>query len=695
MVGRQTGVVGGGGGGADLSNYVTLAMLEENYVSKAFLNSLFAVHMKVRVKVTDPSTTPATVISDTTTDQLILPNATVPDDTIETDSETGYVTATTYTLDSIQALAGLWTNSYVSALGQNDSGGGGGGGGASALSQLVDVQLSSLSNGQMLIYDSTQGKWINVNIPVSGGTVTSVGVVPVSGSHLNVTGSPVTSSGTINIGLESGYSIPSNAKQSNWDSAYSWVQTSRTTLDDYGITNAYTKTEIATILADYATKTWVENKGYLTSSAISDMATKTWVTTALADYATKTWVENKGYLTSSAISDMATKTWVGQQGYLTSVSFSQITGKPTSLSGYGITDAVSSSTTWWGMSISNGAVSGGISNASYIEFSEIRANAGHGGYIDFHFNGSSSDYTSRIIESASGTLNINYGMFVRGNTTYIGGSLPNMDQSYRLHVDGASYISDSAYFGSQMMQDGSYFLMHCKDSGSNAYGLMIEGLAQTDNEIRSTFGFHPAGRNISYSDGSYDMTVLSIRYNLSTHDKYAIINNYLNVGDHVAITSNNGYIDIGGGRIQWDATNNALKVIKSDGTAANLYTTGGVSALGMSAGVSSIDTMTFGYLTVSNKLYFGNTSRYIQMTTGGVCEIETDGSPLFLHGSHETFIDEDGWMYCPALVVTNGGIDTLIVNDNSIDMNGTIRVEYNGQYKTLNMATAISLGIFS
>ena len=31
----------------------------------------------------------------------------------------------------------------------------------------------------------------------------------------------------------------------------------------------------------------------------------------------------------------------------------------------------------------------------------------HGGYIDFHYAGSSADYTSRIIESSSGNLNIN------------------------------------------------------------------------------------------------------------------------------------------------------------------------------------------------------------------------------------------------------------------------------------------------
>jgi len=40
-----------------------------------------------------------------------------------------------------------------------------------------------------------------------------------------------------------------------------------------------------------------------------------------------------------------------------------------------------------------------------IEFNPPSA-AGHGGYIDFHFNGSTADYTSRIIESSSGTLSI-------------------------------------------------------------------------------------------------------------------------------------------------------------------------------------------------------------------------------------------------------------------------------------------------
>lgn len=52
------------------------------------------------------------------------------------------------------------------------------------------------------------------------GTVTSVGVSVPTG--LSVTGSPVTASGTIAISYSAGYSIPTTAKQTNWDSAYGW-----------------------------------------------------------------------------------------------------------------------------------------------------------------------------------------------------------------------------------------------------------------------------------------------------------------------------------------------------------------------------------------------------------------------------------------------------------------------------------------
>lgn len=48
-----------------------------------------------------------------------------------------------------------------------------------------------------------------------------------------------------------------------------------------------------------------------------------------------------------------------------------------------------------------------LSSVRSIEFTDIPSNAGYGGVIDFHYNGSTSDYTSRIIEGSSGVLHIN------------------------------------------------------------------------------------------------------------------------------------------------------------------------------------------------------------------------------------------------------------------------------------------------
>ena len=44
----------------------------------------------------------------------------------------------------------------------------------------------------------------------------------------------------------------------------------------------------------------------------------------------------------------------------------------------------------------------------------LPSNAGYGGYIDFHFNGDTSDYTSRIIEADSGRLNVHGNFDVKG-----------------------------------------------------------------------------------------------------------------------------------------------------------------------------------------------------------------------------------------------------------------------------------------
>jgi len=55
------------------------------------------------------------------------------------------------------------------------------------------------------------------------GSVTSVALTTPTG--LTVAGSPITTSGTLAISLQSGYSIPTTASQTNWNSAYGWLST--------------------------------------------------------------------------------------------------------------------------------------------------------------------------------------------------------------------------------------------------------------------------------------------------------------------------------------------------------------------------------------------------------------------------------------------------------------------------------------
>lgn len=52
-----------------------------------------------------------------------------------------------------------------------------------------------------------------------GGTVTSVNMTVPTG--LSVSGNPITTSGTLAVTYSAGYSIPTNASQTNWDTAYS------------------------------------------------------------------------------------------------------------------------------------------------------------------------------------------------------------------------------------------------------------------------------------------------------------------------------------------------------------------------------------------------------------------------------------------------------------------------------------------
>lgn len=66
---------------------------------------------------------------------------------------------------------------------------------------------------------------------------------------------------------------------------------------------------------------------------------------------------------------------------------------------------------------------------------------------------------------------------------------------------------------------------------------------------------------------------------------------------------------VGDGLLTWDSTNNALKVSKSDGSAAHLYALGGISALGFNSGSGSTNSATIGTLNVTGQLNMATETR--------------------------------------------------------------------------------------
>jgi predicted heme/steroid binding protein len=122
------------------------------------------------------------------------------------------------------------------------------------------VRITSPVNNQGLFYDSTSTLWVNKTIAAalgytpanaattltingqtfdlsanrtwSVGTVTSVGLSVPTG--FSIGSSPVTGAGTLALTFASGYSLPTNASQANWDTAYSNRITSLTTTGTSG-----------------------------------------------------------------------------------------------------------------------------------------------------------------------------------------------------------------------------------------------------------------------------------------------------------------------------------------------------------------------------------------------------------------------------------------------------------------------------
>lgn len=254
----------------------------------------------------------------------------------------------------------------------------------------TSVPWSGVTNAPTKLSQFTNDSGFTTN----KGTVTSVAMSVPTG--LSISGSPITASGTLALSYTSGFSIPSTAKQTNWDTAYEWgdhasagyvknsvnenitgiknfmnglkvFTNSATTSNNYNTTGKINITNYAApIIFGYnSDKVWwatqfqssttlligransipirIQSLNSSEGNASEIYATRFYQNEKLV--ATEEWVTGKGYLTS-----VPAQTWGSITGkptfatVATSGSYNDLTNKPTipSLSGYATQNWVTS-----------------------------------------------------------------------------------------------------------------------------------------------------------------------------------------------------------------------------------------------------------------------------------------------------------------------------------------------------------------
>ena len=566
---------GGGGGGlnaAALAGFATQAWVDANYVGIPFFNQLFTIHGKEVVTVVDGTTGEETT---TTTERDLLPNE-VAGTISTTDEETGDVTTTVVTIESIEAKAGVWTNFFVSALGLNDDGGGGGG--ATTLAGLTDVQLTTpIANGQALVYDTNLGKWKNATIEGGGGgtgTVTSVAMSVPTG--FRVTGSPITTSGTLALAFATGYSLPTTAKQANWDTAFSNMHTheNKTVLD--GIT--------ATKVADW-------------DDAVQGLSTVSGRVSALEGYFTG------GVANSAArLSGTASHTVWGQTywqngvprtvtGALTRVTNITMSGKIT-IGGF-VIEVVNGDLKFNGNIFATGGVSalGQDSQGGTLTLNDplrsinntLSANPTTSGQT-LVWNGSRWTYGTSGV-----TLNEPLSSINAANLgTPSGGQILIYNGTRWTY--GTPATAASGTFWGNSWQDGGTLAdsitinngqsVSFKDAGGTARNVVT---LNSSNSFALGYGTRKAGyvtdiQGAAASTAANTATAIQFKVGLT---ESGIIGMKILKDGTVHIPTSSPGLRIGDALLTWDSANNALKLSAINGTGSvNFYATGGVSALG-------------------------------------------------------------------------------------------------------------------
>lgn len=217
----------------------------------------------------------------------------------------------------------------------------------------TSVPWSGVTNAPTKLSQFTNDSGFTTN----KGTVTSVAMSVPTG--LSISGSPITASGTLALSYTSGFSIPSTAKQTNWDTAYKWGDHAsagyvKNSVDENitGIKNFMNGLKVftnsATTSNEYNTTGKINITNYAAPIIFGSNSGKVWWSTQFQSSTTlligrtnsiPIRIQSEGnaseiYATRFYQNEklVATEEWVTGKGYLTSVpaqTWGSITGKPT------------------------------------------------------------------------------------------------------------------------------------------------------------------------------------------------------------------------------------------------------------------------------------------------------------------------------------------------------------------------------
>jgi hypothetical protein len=510
----------------------------------------------------------------------------------------------------------------------------------SAGSATTATTASKLSTVSKTLFGNTY--W------TSGGVPTSIGVSGANASLSYVAN--ITMSGALKIG----------DIYLTYDSANNAIRVSKNA-DGTGVANFYANGGVSALgqgedgSAGAGDVTWELLASTATGGRFIDLS---YISGAMGNYLTA-----NGYVRTVDITDMATRTWVGQQGYITSasipnsvvslskvldgvvrfgynngssddidlthehswfdiqdrpdtltgfgitltaadipnLSWSKITsGKPTTVAGYGITDAITTGNIG-NQSVSYATTAGTANGVSWGNVGNKPSAAGND-TTPVYWTGNGftacTPYSSASVNYANSAGSVAWAN-VTSHPTKL--SQFTNDSGYVTSSGVTSVATGTGLTGGTITSSGTISISSTYQTyishGESAYNSLVNYLPLSGGTMTGKLQVNApiVGYNYSQQHGNAaafifdksgsNWTGIGANGEADTIYFSACGSEGAWVNDYKQIWKFNGNIkadkvQIGYIELQYDSTNNAIKVVKSDGTAANFYATGGVSALG-------------------------------------------------------------------------------------------------------------------